>query len=153
MQELCLAATPENNCVETIEMPSYTGERNHLKLYPKGVVLCLGPSLELALQQAKIAKKYGNATLIIIPFEHPLIDLNGFFPRPLLNKLQGIDAVALASDEMDMRLTRIALAERKGKIIPLIYEITPNHKYYLERHICTNTTASGGNTSLLAALD
>jgi RHH-type proline utilization regulon transcriptional repressor/proline dehydrogenase/delta 1-pyrroline-5-carboxylate dehydrogenase len=36
-------------------------------------------------------------------------------------------------------------------LIPLICESDPNPRLILERHICIDTTAAGGNARLLAA--
>ena len=51
-----------------------------------------------------------------------------------------------------MREYRIALASRKGMLIPLINECAPE-RYVLERHLCVDTTAAGGNASLIAAVE
>ena len=43
-----------------------------------------------------------------------------------------------------------ALAQRPGPIVPLITQ-TPDRAHALtERHLCIDTTASGGNAQLLA---
>ena len=45
---------------------------------------------------------------------------------------------------------RAALANRTGPILPLITETGAPERYVLERHLCVDTTAAGGNASLLA---
>ena len=45
---------------------------------------------------------------------------------------------------------RAALARRSGPILPLIAEQDAPERYVLERHLCVDTTAAGGNASLLA---
>ena len=50
-----------------------------------------------------------------------------------------------------LRALRIALAARDGEIVPLITEAIAPHRYLVERHLCIDTTAAGGNASLLAA--
>jgi len=44
-----------------------------------------------------------------------------------------------------------ALAAREGALIPLITAADPVPFLTLERHLCIDTTAAGGNAALLAA--
>jgi RHH-type proline utilization regulon transcriptional repressor/proline dehydrogenase/delta 1-pyrroline-5-carboxylate dehydrogenase len=60
-------------------------------------------------------------------------------------------AVAAACDSDWTRGLRQALAGRDGRIVLLETEVIRAERYYAERHICIDTTAAGGNTSLLAA--
>ena len=131
-------------------LPGPTGESNQLSSYARGVVLCLGPTREDALAQAKIAEGMGCVTLIVAPDTYGDGVVNGFLERSHLRKLNGFDLVALWSDEKDLRKARLALASRSGPIVPLVA-----NKYFadlclLERHICVDTTAAGGNATLLA---
>jgi RHH-type proline utilization regulon transcriptional repressor/proline dehydrogenase/delta 1-pyrroline-5-carboxylate dehydrogenase len=68
-----------------------------------------------------------------------------------LATLKGFDAVMLWSGEDDLRAARIALAKREGPLVPLISEADPCERLILERHVCIDTTAAGGNAALLAA--
>mgnify|MGYP007102824137 CR=1 FL=1 len=43
-----------------------------------------------------------------------------------------------------------ALAARKGPILPLIGTLPDRGHAMLERHVCIDTTAAGGNAALLA---
>jgi len=43
------------------------------------------------------------------------------------------------------------LLARNGVIIPLIAEKNAAERLALERHLCIDTTAAGGNASLIAA--
>lgn len=45
------------------------------------------------------------------------------------------------------------LSARDGPIIPLLAESDNSYGYRVERHICIDTTAAGGNASLLAGVD
>lgn len=53
-------------------------------------------------------------------------------------------------DEEGARLRARALAGRKGPILPLIADMPDAGHALLERHVCIDTTASGGNAQLLA---
>lgn len=59
--------------------------------------------------------------------------------------------MAAAGDSDWTRALRQALAGREGRIVLLETELICPERYYAERHICIDTTAAGGNTSLLAA--
>ena len=50
-----------------------------------------------------------------------------------------------------LRAYRIALADRDGKLIPLICGVDELDRLIIERHLCIDTTAAGGNASLIAA--
>jgi RHH-type transcriptional regulator, proline utilization regulon repressor / proline dehydrogenase / delta 1-pyrroline-5-carboxylate dehydrogenase len=49
-----------------------------------------------------------------------------------------------------VRVVRDVLAERKGPIVPLVTELLYPAAYAHERAVCVDTTAAGGNASLLA---
>jgi RHH-type proline utilization regulon transcriptional repressor/proline dehydrogenase/delta 1-pyrroline-5-carboxylate dehydrogenase len=48
---------------------------------------------------------------------------------------------------------RRALAERKGPLVPLITDPVLPHAYCIERTLCVDTTAAGGNASLFASIE
>ncbi len=145
-------------------LPGPTGESNRLSLYPKGTVLCLGPTAEIAIAQAVQALGTGCATLIVAPdvskLAQPLIDagvpvaaLDGVVEAESLTALRDIEAVAAAGASDWTRALRIALAERPGAILSLENQLIAPERYVLERHLCIDTTAAGGNASLLASVD
>ena len=45
------------------------------------------------------------------------------------------------------------MAEREGPILPLIRAVIAPASYCLERCVCIDTTAAGGNASLLSAAE
>ena len=137
--------------LETIDLPGPTGESNRMSLYPRGLVLCLGPSARDAGRQVRTAREIGCAALAVAPGVRGPEGLSGFLDRTQLSKLQGIDAVALWSDSADLKTVRQALASRDGPLIPLITTEDMADRCVLERHVCIDTTAAGGNASLLAA--
>ena len=77
--------------------------------------------------------------------------IEGFLDRQTLASLTGFVAVALWSNRDDLVDARIALASRAGPIIPLLAWPDMKDMCVTERHICIDTTAAGGNASLLAA--
>jgi RHH-type proline utilization regulon transcriptional repressor/proline dehydrogenase/delta 1-pyrroline-5-carboxylate dehydrogenase len=89
---------------------------------------------------------------MIAPGVDPAYGIDGVLPRAALAALQHIAVVALWSDEADLRCTRQALAAREGALIPLVSAASELDSYCVhERHSCVDTTAAGGNASLLAA--
>ncbi len=142
-------------------LPGPTGESNRLSLYPKGIVLCLGPTGDIALAQAAQALSAGCAVVIAAPgadcWAKPLTDagtpaalFDGTVSAQVLGTIEGIASVAAAGASEWTRRLRVALAGRKGPIIPLETEIVVPARFYVERHLCIDTTAAGGNASLLA---
>jgi len=144
-------STPTRVKLSEQEMPGPTGESNMLYEYARGLILCLGNDLDLAKQQAKIAQENGCQAVLVCPGATGENAIDGFLPRELLTELQGLSAVALYSSDEDLALTRRSLANRNGKIIPLVCDDSLNEICRLERHVCVDTTAAGGNATLLAA--
>ena len=62
----------------------------------------------------------------------------------------GFDAVMHFGTTEALKPWRQALARRDGPILPLITHEAETSRLILERHICIDTTASGGNAELLA---
>jgi RHH-type proline utilization regulon transcriptional repressor/proline dehydrogenase/delta 1-pyrroline-5-carboxylate dehydrogenase len=146
--------------VET--MPGPTGETNQLSAHPRGVVLCLGPGRDNALAQAISALAQQNSVVIVADeadelAEHlhqaglPATGANGYVEAATLGKIKAIDAVMSQAQNEQLNACRIALAEREGQLIPLICEIDSPDRLIVERHLCIDTTAAGGNASLIAA--
>lgn len=147
---LAALAHPSDRPLSQTEMPGPTGESNLLSRYARGRVLCLGPTAEAAMMQAQMAKEAGCTALAIAPGVGAH-GVEGLLPADMLRSLTGFDAVILWADPEEARPYRAALAAREGALIPLICESDPKPRLILERHICIDTTAAGGNARLLAA--
>ena len=130
-------------------MPGPTGESNELFTYARGKILCLGPTVEDAVKQAETVRRQGCQPLICVPGASGDQALDGFLARAMLSTLTGMDGVVCWSDIEDIRAIRIALAKREGALLPLITEQDFDHQCLVERHVCIDTTAAGGNVSLL----
>jgi RHH-type transcriptional regulator, proline utilization regulon repressor / proline dehydrogenase / delta 1-pyrroline-5-carboxylate dehydrogenase len=70
-----------------------------------------------------------------------------------LTGLRGLAAVAFRGDPDTARALRRALAARDGPILPLLTAADIRPFCVLEKHLCIDTTAAGGNASLLAAAE
>lgn len=146
---------PKDVALSTEDMPGPTGESNRLSTYPRGLILCLGPDDDLARQQMAEARAVGCTTLGIATGLSEEEGLSGEFAFSALRTLEGFDAVAYCGSGSGARAIRTALAERDGPLIPMISELGEGLRKacLLERHICIDTTAAGGNASLLVAAD
>ncbi|MEM6823495.1 MAG: bifunctional proline dehydrogenase/L-glutamate gamma-semialdehyde dehydrogenase PutA [Pseudomonadota bacterium] len=144
------AATPVDGALSVESLPGPTGESNRLSVHPRGIILCLGPTLELAQRQARIARGAGCGVVLVAPGAEGPDAVPGVLDRTALTRLEGFNGVALASDPADLKTAREALARRDGPIIPLLSEDDLDARVVLERHLCVDTTAAGGNARLLA---
>ena len=143
------------NSLRAVELPGPTGESNRLSTYARGTVLCLGPSADDAIDQANLAIASGCSALMITPQQpeshQDIPAIAGQINLQDIERIDGIDAIAFWSNDSEMRVARQALAARKGAILPLMYDKADVlERCILERHICIDTTAAGGNASLLA---
>ncbi len=137
---------------ETFDLPGPTGESNRLSVHSRGIVLCLGPTPELARDQADIAIAEGCSPIIVAPGATGPNAIDGALRFDTLTTLPDFDAVALWADNAGLSAARQALAARDGQIIPLLSGPDDMRLMCtLERHVCIDTTAAGGNASLLAS--
>ena len=146
------ALSDQRQQVSSRYLPGPTGESNKLSVFPIGRVLCLGPTPELAKAQANAAQSVGCQTLIICPSATDEHSINGFLSRELLTDLNGFAAVVCSSDAADLSEIRKALAARSGALVPLVPENNIAERCVIERHLCIDTTAAGGNVALLASM-
>ncbi len=144
-----------------VDLPGPTGEANSLSLVPRGRVLALGPDAETLLAQVVQALAAGNAVLAVAPGAPaalspltgkglPLSALDGRLDPAEIAALN-IDVVAFSGAADDMKAVRAAVAHRDGPIVRLVSEVLYPAAYAHERAVCVDTTAAGGNASLLAA--
>lgn len=139
-----------------VDLPGPTGESNRLTTLPRGVVLCLGPSVDEATAQAAEALAAGCVCVMAAAGatsdDARAVALDGVMPPGLLVDLP-VDLVMCWSDPQRQRVIRQSLAVRPGPIIPLVGGPGAHARLIRERHLCIDTTAAGGNTQLLAMSD
>ncbi|MCG8518112.1 MAG: bifunctional proline dehydrogenase/L-glutamate gamma-semialdehyde dehydrogenase PutA [Pseudomonadales bacterium] len=144
------------------EMPGPTGELNRLSCHARGVILCLGPDRESAMAQAATALSQGNKVVMIAPGVAdvvsqaanaglPVVGAEGLLAPEALVSAAGFEAVVSVAEQDLLKAYRQALARRDGALLPLITEPTLDQRFVIERHLCVDTTAAGGNASLIAA--
>lgn len=150
-QALNVAAALPDVELSQIAMHGPTGESNRLSMMGRGVVLCLGPSLVTARLQALQAAKSGCPTVIVAPGATAVEGVDGVLSAETLTQLQGFAVVASDAATEPRRALRRALAQRPGAILPLVGSAQLAERCIMERHVCIDTTAAGGNAALLAA--
>lgn len=137
-----LNARPLLSLPHTKTLPGPTGELNQLSYGSRGPILCLGPSRETAETQAQLVVELGGAAVIA----------DGNIVPETLQNLAPLGAVMWWGDAETGRAYERALAERDGPIIALITGHPDTAHVLHERHLCVDTTASGGNATLLAEI-
>ncbi|WP_148863830.1 bifunctional proline dehydrogenase/L-glutamate gamma-semialdehyde dehydrogenase PutA [Marinobacter fonticola] len=144
------------------DLPGPTGELNRLTDYARGVIVCLGPDTESALKQAGVALSQGNKVVMVAPGVEktvaeaakaglPVAGIDGLIDPEALATVSGFDGVVSVAERDLLKQYRLALAKREGALLPLITEPALDQRFVIERHLCVDTTAAGGNASLIAA--
>lgn len=141
-----------SECLSRQILSGPTGERNEYSVWPRGVALCLGPTLEDARCQARSVGSTGCAALIIAPGARPEEGLDGHLAPEALTDLRGFAVAVLWADDHTVRRARMALAQKDGPILPLVSGTRIEACCRVERHTCIDTTAAGGNATLLGGL-
>jgi RHH-type transcriptional regulator, proline utilization regulon repressor / proline dehydrogenase / delta 1-pyrroline-5-carboxylate dehydrogenase len=142
----------------SLVLPGPTGERNTLSFASRGSVLCIGANVDGLLNQVVANLVCGNH--ILIP-EADAALLPAGLPQIVRDVLTTVDQRALARSDLRMALvdTSVAgtwlpkLAARDGALVPLVEtagtDPVPLWRLVAERTVCVNTTAAGGNASLM----
>jgi len=139
-----------------IALPGPTGEANSLLLAPRGRVACIADDETDLKAQLELVAGTGNVALlprsdarrrlaVEVGARHELVG-DVLAARP--------DAVLFAGSDGRAREVRKALAEGEGPIVPS-FRVDAGHRgdplrLVHERTLSINTTASGGNASLLS---
>jgi RHH-type proline utilization regulon transcriptional repressor/proline dehydrogenase/delta 1-pyrroline-5-carboxylate dehydrogenase len=135
-----------------VDLPGPTGEKNTLRFAERGNVLCVAGDRAALLEQLAAVLATGNTAL--------LRDNDGGLPSCVSARVRlpreddEIGAVLFDGDrEARMRL-HDELSRREGALVPLITRGATSGRYPLyrldvERVASINTTAAGGNTTLM----
>lgn len=127
--------------IETLTLPGPTGESNRLSSLPRPSLLCMGPGAEAAAAQARAVEALGGVA----------VKATGTIDPDLLREGPDYGGVLWWGDADTARQIEVALSKRTGPIMPLICGLPDTGRVRAERHVCVDTTASGGNAALLGA--
>ncbi len=130
-------AEARHSLIASYPLPGPTGEANTLTLIARDPILCLGPGQDAARAQAEAVRNLGGEAVVV----------EGMLPPEALTALNGFAAVIHWGDARDIGM---ALAARPGPILPVITGWPDQAHVAHERHLCVDTTASGGNPALLS---
>jgi RHH-type proline utilization regulon transcriptional repressor/proline dehydrogenase/delta 1-pyrroline-5-carboxylate dehydrogenase len=149
----------------TLDLPGPVGETNLYALRPRGPVLCVPATPFGLMVQVGAALATGNAALVQAP--PPLRALLENLPEPLRGRVApaGQDAptrcaaVLFEGDGDALRALGQEVAALEGPIRPVLgagpdalragTQDYPLELLLTEQAVCTNTTAAGGNASLM----
>jgi RHH-type proline utilization regulon transcriptional repressor/proline dehydrogenase/delta 1-pyrroline-5-carboxylate dehydrogenase len=142
----------------TLALPGPTGENNTLAFAPRGHVLCAASSIGVLLNQLAAALATGNRAIVV--------DRSGQLvphglPAEVKELIEVVDSIDAGPHEFQLALVestllnnlRPLLASRSGAIVGVIDTseegAIPLWRLVAERALCINTTAAGGNASLM----
>jgi RHH-type proline utilization regulon transcriptional repressor/proline dehydrogenase/delta 1-pyrroline-5-carboxylate dehydrogenase len=137
-----------------IDLPGPTGESNQLEFVPRGTVLCAPNGVDSLLNQLAAAFATGNRALV-------LMETSPALPAAVQERVRFISGRELDGSDVAMALVeqglegdlRARLAARAGAIVGIVDTRAgaPVALWRLvaERALCINTTAAGGNASLM----
>ncbi|MCX7566489.1 bifunctional proline dehydrogenase/L-glutamate gamma-semialdehyde dehydrogenase PutA [Sulfitobacter sp. F26169L] len=127
--------------IDTLSLPGPTGESNRLSTLPRAAILCAGPTAKTAAAQKRAVEALGGVA----------VTATGEIDAKDLTTGPEFGGVLWWGDDETARKYDQALALRKGPIIPLLRGLPDTARVRQERHVCVDTTASGGNAALLGA--
>ena len=137
--EILTVAAQTMDRPQRLRLPGPTGETNELALFPRAPLLCAGPGERTAEAQKQHVEELGGRAVMT----------GGALAAQDLKNLPEIGGLLWWGDEVEAGRFAEALASLPGPIIPLITEQPDKAHVMTERHLCVDTTAAGGNASLL----
>jgi RHH-type proline utilization regulon transcriptional repressor/proline dehydrogenase/delta 1-pyrroline-5-carboxylate dehydrogenase len=127
---------------EAVTLPGPTGESNSMRMVARAPLLCLGPGASIAADQARLVRSLGGVA----------VEYGVSSPSEALKGVTGFSGVLWWGDEARARTLERTLSEIDGPLLPLITGRPDSGHLFSERHVCVDTTASGGNAELLSGL-
>jgi RHH-type proline utilization regulon transcriptional repressor/proline dehydrogenase/delta 1-pyrroline-5-carboxylate dehydrogenase len=141
----------------TLDLPGPTGERNTLAFAPRGAVLCAATGIDALLNQLAAALATGNIALLptsslaLLPADLPVGVRDQI--QPAADDMASCQFQLALVDRGAAALLQTNLAARAGAIVGLLETdagtAIPLWRLVAERALCVNTTAAGGNASLM----
>jgi RHH-type proline utilization regulon transcriptional repressor/proline dehydrogenase/delta 1-pyrroline-5-carboxylate dehydrogenase len=146
----------------SLTLPGPTGERNVLGFVPRGAILCAASGAKGLLNQLAAVLVTGNRALILLDSLADSRDqVRSSLPAEVKERVRFVGEAELDSLDIQMALVengvkghlQAKLAARPGAIVGIV-DMQANQAVALwrlvaERAVCVNTTAAGGNASLM----
>jgi RHH-type proline utilization regulon transcriptional repressor/proline dehydrogenase/delta 1-pyrroline-5-carboxylate dehydrogenase len=142
----------------SLELPGPTGERNRLSFTPRGTVLCAASGSASLLNQLAAVFATSNRALVLADDSNQMLSS---LPAEVKAHIRVIGEAELDDSEFQIALVETGLrgnlqaqlAARPGAIVGIVdtRQGMPIALWRLvaERALCVNTTAAGGNASLM----
>jgi RHH-type transcriptional regulator, proline utilization regulon repressor / proline dehydrogenase / delta 1-pyrroline-5-carboxylate dehydrogenase len=161
--EICAATSHRFAAVQMERaLPGPTGEQNSLRLVPRGTLIMAGDAAHLAGQICAClfsgnrcaipSEQAADAAQIVAELNRMGTATDGVIRVSDLTLAELLDGMAdgvISDGDGRERIARF-LARRPGAIIPLLSVADDPERYFHERTLTIDTTAAGGNASLLA---
>jgi RHH-type proline utilization regulon transcriptional repressor/proline dehydrogenase/delta 1-pyrroline-5-carboxylate dehydrogenase len=162
--ELCIDYATRTPLLQRISLHGPTGESNMLKFVPRGKVACVANNEPALLQQIAAALATGNRVLLadgfaaaaltdtLPPTVREQIRIEPDWTLALSSPVDAVSAVLYSGPAVEACRLRNELAARDGALVPLILADArdfPLYRLTVERVITVNTTAAGGNPTLI----
>ncbi len=148
---------------DTITLPGPTGETNTLHFHPRGTLLLFAhEDIDITQRQISMATISGNQLIIATDDPEPIkARLKAMSKDPHMKPVTFIslqegmtyidkDIDGVIADGSHRQDIAARMARRKGVILPILSVNDDIERFVIERTITINTTAAGGNASLLA---
>jgi RHH-type proline utilization regulon transcriptional repressor/proline dehydrogenase/delta 1-pyrroline-5-carboxylate dehydrogenase len=146
----------------TLALPGPTGERNTLRFAPRGAIVCHAATQNGLLNQLAAVLATGNQAVIvpqsaknageIVPVDLPSAIKGHIAAVGALESFKGDFQLALVESPL-VAAVREPMAARDGALVGIIETddsgAIPLWRLLAERALCVNTTAAGGNASLM----
>jgi RHH-type proline utilization regulon transcriptional repressor/proline dehydrogenase/delta 1-pyrroline-5-carboxylate dehydrogenase len=136
------AITTTAHLIKETTLPGPTGESNRLTSLSRAPILCMGPGLDAAKVQAKAVASLGGQA----------IEATGAIDPAHLTDGPAYGGIIWWGDASSAQAIDTALAKRTDAIMPLITGQPDAGHAHQERHICIDTTPSGGNAAQLGEI-
>ncbi len=150
-----------------ITLPGPTGESNSLELNPRGIILCDDRVLpEVLCQQLLISLATGNAVILLSPDHEHRSSLEKLITKLAAttgqkNLIQLVDGIPFSPENILQLGAVLTCQERiniwaewalsmNGQLVPILTSDDEIERFFIERTLTVNTTAAGGNATLLA---
>ncbi|PFH09676.1 L-proline dehydrogenase /delta-1-pyrroline-5-carboxylate dehydrogenase [Collimonas sp. PA-H2] len=147
----------------SLVLPGPTGERNSLSFAPRGAILCSADNVGAMLNQLAAVFATGNSPVVEAGAAAMIPE---GLPKAVHAAIRVIDKLDADSNSARLQLALVdgagssrlrplltALSEKSGALVPLLetseYASIPLWRLLAERAVCVNTTAAGGNASLM----
>jgi RHH-type proline utilization regulon transcriptional repressor/proline dehydrogenase/delta 1-pyrroline-5-carboxylate dehydrogenase len=142
----------------SLELPGPTGERNVLGFVPRGAILCAASSPKGMLNQLAAVLATGNHALVLADSRDQVLST---LPAEVKERVRFVGEAEL--DGLDIQMAMVEsglknglqqkLAARPGAIVGIVDtradQAVALWRLVAERAVCVNTTAAGGNASLM----